>query len=271
MFTACFDASGSDHDQVALVVAGFVSSAKDWINFDAAWNARLAQDDLAYFHMVEFAHTDGEFKKWADLDVPTREKRRRALLSDLLGVIQGHAYRKFGCGISTKHWTAHMAPANIERFRINAYVQAALICGARVDNWALSERIKTPVELVFEAGDVGQGVLTQYLSARRGPAPIFNPKKAAVRGDGIVIPAFTPLQAADLLAYELLLGVRNYQEGFPRAPRFALGEVYKMPEEIKYFEPKDFENLDGMLRGIAALIPDPHNFQPPARRGGIDD
>jgi hypothetical protein len=262
MFTACFDASGSDHDQVALVVAGFVSSAKDWKEFDSAWVARLAQDELAYFHMVEFAHTEGEFRKWADLNAATREKKRRALLSDLLEIIHGHAYRKFACGISTEQWAERMTPANIERFRINAYIQAALICAARISNWALAERIRTPVELVFEAGDIGKGVLTEYLSARGGPDPIFKPKKAILREDGIVIPAFTPLQAADLFAYESLLGIRNYENGFPRPTRFALDEFHKMPEEIKYFAPKDFDNWDAMLQGIATVIPDPRKFVP---------
>src|ERR1039458_1092492 len=46
MMTACFDASGHERDQRFLVVAGFVSSVDDWIDFDRLWRDRLAKDGL---------------------------------------------------------------------------------------------------------------------------------------------------------------------------------------------------------------------------------
>ena len=249
MLTACFDASGSDHDQSALVVAGFVSSANDWMDFEKEWVPRLAQDGIKYFRMAEFAHSRAQFEGWE-----TQEPRRRSLFADLLDIISRHAYRKFGCGISIKNWSSLISPKNITEFRINAYCIAGMVSTDSVDSWALRERIAMPIEVVFEDGDLGKGTLQNYLSPRK-PDPLFRPKNDTLRKDGMVVPAFVPLQAADLLAYELFVGIRNYENSVDRPARYGLEHFYKMPGEIKYLQPKDLSNLDGMLRGIAALLP----------------
>jgi len=54
---AAFDASGHESDQPVLVVAGFVSSAKDWDEFSAKWLERLRADDLPYFQASQFANS----------------------------------------------------------------------------------------------------------------------------------------------------------------------------------------------------------------------
>jgi hypothetical protein len=91
MFTGAFDAGGSEYDQPILVVAGFVSSAMDWDEFAVLWKKRLAEDNLTYFHALDFAHSRKEFSGWKE-----QEPRRRKLLSDLIELIKRHAYRKFG-------------------------------------------------------------------------------------------------------------------------------------------------------------------------------
>jgi hypothetical protein len=246
MFTACFDTAGTEHDQPMIMTAGFISSANDWIAFDLQWRERLAVDGIAYFHMVEFAQSKKQFKGWRD-----QEPRRRALLGDLLEIISKHAYRKFGCGISMPKWESMMSKKTLDDFRINAYSMAGMLCVALVDNWAHQEQIGNAVEIVFENGDVGKGKLQASLSPR-APEPIFRAKKDDTEKK---IVAFTPLQAADLLAYELFVGVRNYESNTRRGkPRFGLEHFHKMPGVIKYLDPKDFKDLDGMFTSIADAI-----------------
>jgi hypothetical protein len=81
MLAAAFDGR-TDREKTWLAVAGFISSAKDWVNFDRAWRARLAEDGIAYFHMVDFAHSVKKFDGWRN-----HEARRQHLLSDLLAII----------------------------------------------------------------------------------------------------------------------------------------------------------------------------------------
>jgi len=251
MFTAAFDSAGTEHDQPFLVTAGFISSANDWIEFDERWRARLSRDDIKYFHMVEFAQSTVQFEGWKN-----DEPRRRALFADLLELISTYAYRRFGCAISTHRWSSRMSKTNVEQFRINAYCVAGMISVARVDKWARQERIGTPVGIVFEDGDIGKGMLQTRLSPRK-PDPEFRKKKDELR-DGVLIPAFTPLQAADLLAYEIFVALRKYDKAIETsgeyAPRYGLRYFEKMPEEIRYMEPQDFANLGGMLTGIDALL-----------------
>jgi len=41
MFTAYFDASGSPDEGKALVVAGYVSTGEQWLEFDREWQSLL--------------------------------------------------------------------------------------------------------------------------------------------------------------------------------------------------------------------------------------
>jgi hypothetical protein len=242
MLVAAFDASGREHDQIALVVAGFISSANDWLEFERLWTMRLARDGIAHFHTVEFAHSFGQFDGWRN-----QEERRRELLSDLLTIIMTHCYRKFGCGISIKHWSSGISDSNKQQFRITAYGLAGLISILTVDSWCRIERMGTAPEIIFEDGDLGKGSLEKAASPRK-PQIVFRPKKDTMRKDGVLTSGFVPLQAADMLAYELLLGIRNMEEGMPRDPRYALRQFYNVPGEIKWMEPKNFRELDEMLR-----------------------
>lgn len=49
-FTACFDASGQEHEHGYVVVAGFVSTAEEWISFSEKWNETLKRYGLTEFH-----------------------------------------------------------------------------------------------------------------------------------------------------------------------------------------------------------------------------
>ena len=61
---AAFDASGNKTDQTILLVAGFVSSVEQWMDFDRDWRKRLEDDGIEYFHATEFAHSRGAFEGW---------------------------------------------------------------------------------------------------------------------------------------------------------------------------------------------------------------
>ena len=97
MLTTAFDAAGHerDRDQGCLVVAGFLATANQWIEFDAEWSGRLVRDGLAYFRMSEFAQQVGQFSNRTEWT----EARRRSLLSDLIDITQHYAWRKFGCAV----------------------------------------------------------------------------------------------------------------------------------------------------------------------------
>ncbi|MBI4431464.1 MAG: hypothetical protein HY587_07110 [Candidatus Omnitrophica bacterium] len=239
MFTACFDAGGSQHDQKFLVVAGFVSSAEEWVRFDKAWRERLAGDNLSYFHMVDFAQFSGEFRNgWRD-----NEPRRKKLLSDLVEIIRRHAFRRFGCAIDNEVFLRNLPENRRRQYFLNAYALAGMTSAAQVFKWCKEER--TPfekVDFVFEDGDIGKGQLITRFNNDLGMTPVFKPKKDKQATIGMVF-GFTPLQAADFLAYEITKGCKEMKNR-KRDPRWGLEELLKIPGPLGTYDPENLEALD---------------------------
>src|SRR3989442_11917594 len=74
--------------------------------------------------------------------------------------------------------------------------------------------------MVFEHGDEGRGKLMRMLDADSLPNPEFLLKKD-----------FYPLQAADILAYEIFNAAEKCERNQLTRLRWALGELDKMPGE----------------------------------------
>jgi len=117
-------------------------------------------------------------------------------------------------------------------------------------------------EFVFEDGDLDKGKLIARFSKDGYPAPIFKPKKDTLnRKTGLIVPGYTPLQAADLWAYELFQADKRAKRGVPFEDfRWAFKELDKMPGEPGVYLQKDMRRLDNMLaqkRSGSRLIQDP--------------
>lgn len=241
MFTTCFDGSGKERDHHYLVVAGFLSSANDWIEFSRLWEERLQQDCITCFHATDFRTSHGEFESWRN-----QESRRRKLLGDLVDLIKSHAYRQFGCVVEFTYKDC-LSPEMLNRFAINAYTLAARTCFRDVEWWARAERTCSPIEYVFEDGDVGKGLLIERLERDGFQTPAFKYKKDTWK-KGIFNPKFVPLQACDLWAYEIFQAVKTQSE-----ERWAYQELKRIPGEVKTWDIEDLQNLQEHLQVIANL------------------
>jgi hypothetical protein len=231
MLSAAFDASGSKHDKPILVVAGFIASVDDWIDFDKEWKSRLDLDNVAYFHANEFAHSIEQFDGWRG-----KETKRRALYSDLIGIIQGHCHRKFGCLIINSIHDAELSVANRESFNLEAYALAGRTVVADVSAYAASFHAKAFPEIIFEDGDLDKGKLIQRMKDDGYPAPSFKPKKDTSGKDGLLRPGYTPLQAADLWAYELFQADMKVQRDGPQAKfRWGFEQLHKISGEAGFY------------------------------------
>ena len=146
MFTACFDASGHPRDPRTpfLVVAGFLSTADAWRQFDGRWRKRLALDGLTYFHTVDLTHNKNEFKNgWRNNEV-----RKNALRANLIEIIRANTFRLVGAIVVNKD--VNVLSRNQQRdWHINAYSFACGICIAKCFNWVAREKMFTPVRLYF--------------------------------------------------------------------------------------------------------------------------
>lgn len=236
---AGFDVS-KDEQRKYLVMAGFVSSAERWGEFDVEWRQRLGRDGLSFFHMVDFAHSREQFDGWRD-----DELRRRALLSDLLGIAAAHAYRKFGIVIAAEAFQAISEEAR-KRFSPSPIAMAGRVVVAMVEEWRLREKYRRPADLTFEDGDVDKGTLIQAIMKVTSVAPEFRSKKdQPAKG----IEAFTPLQAADVLAYEIMQIAKTFGKSVPPDTqfRFPYQELNKIHGLVKVLTPGTVEATESYM------------------------
>lgn len=249
MLTFSFDASGDENTPV-LSVAGFASSEKDWSNFSERWTARLQKDGIEFFRAVDAAFYRGPFLHWHDK--PNKEALRRALFSDLMDILKSCVYRKFGCSIINKAFGG-MTPALKQEFALTAYSVAGRACEKKVREWILAEwkNHDMAIELVFEEGDLGKGKLQKRLDDDRCFSPTFRPKKDMISDGGIVRHGFIPLQAADWLAYELSVAMRNAENGkvveSTEELRWPLQEFFKIQGDCGVFTVEDMKQFEKML------------------------
>ncbi len=248
MLAAYFDAAGKEHDQTYIVVAGFVSSGRDWATFEKEWQQRLEEDELRYFHANEFAHSIKEFDGWRG-----DETRRRMLAGDLMAIIQRHVYRKFGTVVKNVHVEQHLSEDVRRQILVNGYVVAGRTTIADVTRWREREGWETAVSYVFEDGDEGKGALSDLLDQHGYPRPSFGPKRDTLTKAG-VMRAVVPLQAADWLAYETFQNLKQVDRGAgPEALRWPAREFDSVPGVLGVMEPEHLRTANAGIREFHEL------------------
>lgn len=222
MLTACFDASGKEADQKYLVVAGFVSVANDWTDFDKLWRARLAIEGKTYFHRSEYGA------------VVKKGTEREKFFLDLIEIARSHAYRKVGCIVPIELFRKMVSVELREYFFLHSYVMASLVAMSQVMKWRQNESgfRDTPIRWIFERGDDGDTLLMKYMRSAGMRDPDFEFGKDATLPSGEEVKAFTPLQAADFLAYELFQVGQHYDNNCTRRPDYNYSFIDAFNEKI---------------------------------------
>ena len=86
---ACFDESGHPDDPqvMAFAIGGCITTEEHWAMFERKWKLALADEQLSWFHMVDFEHPeregDNQFCRW-------NSSRRHGLLNRLLDIMNDH-------------------------------------------------------------------------------------------------------------------------------------------------------------------------------------
>ena len=210
MFTGYYDASGGA-DTGVMAVAGFVADVRKWQEFEFSWRLVLAKHSVPYFHMKEFAHSQGVFRPWKG-----DETRRANFLRDLVQVVHETADYWISCSMRTAVLDAVTRRYGAV-FDGGAYPLVARLCIARSHDMMRSRHGKVDLQHVFESGDEGKGKLVGMIERLNAhaesahalgvhdasmdpypiPMPIFKPSRDTETEKGVL-----PLQAADLVAWE---------------------------------------------------------------------
>jgi hypothetical protein len=224
--TAYFDESGTHHGSEAVAVAGYLSTSEGWLAFRAEWEAALANFNIPMFHMTDFALSQQQFKGWP-------EPKRRECFARLLEIINRNVIGSVGMVIPTRAFEVAFA-AGSRAFVGGPYGLAAMQCAMALGQVMRLSGIKASIHYVFESGAEGYGQVAQAFQTLlddAGSREYFRVRSLAFQNKLETV----PLQAADILAYELYKQTPKQLGIDPRAPRhFSLNSLRAMPSDWGY-------------------------------------
>lgn len=195
-YTAYMDETGhaAADDQLFCGMAGFIAPADKWESFESKWKKVLKDFKIDYFHMREYAHSRGIFEGWKD-----KEYKRRKLLGSLLNKIAAIHPIPLGSIVSLEAY--RNLPPEDQVIYHDPYLRGLSDCAGLPGMLLKDEPPEVKYAVVFSeqtefrhrAESVYQ-MLKQYFSfSHRMMYPDFKDMRDLV-----------PLQAADIIAYELI-------------------------------------------------------------------
>lgn len=204
MLASYFDEAISE-DRGFITVCGWAATIAQWQQFEYDWRLFLAKYDVPYFHMLEYAHSKGPFKKWHG---KKWEGTRKNFMRDAATIVSETAQRGFIAFVDNEIFETYDKAYEL-RSRFNSpYALAGRSCVAMANTWQRTTASgQLEMKYVFEDGGPDKGGLISAMQALPPhlPAPIFEPghdskasKKWPNGRKGLV-----QLQAADYLAYEI--------------------------------------------------------------------
>ncbi len=201
---AYFDESGSK-DTPLVTIAGYLSDERRWKRFEREWASALKEHGAKYLHMKEYAQRRGEFKGWP-------EWKRRALMRKLTWVIKSNVQFRLGAVVPCEACKQTVGSINPNDTRLSPFCLCFVHCLSGIAGYCQKCKITDDIALVFDENNESSKHATGfYTSFRQSNAPNRNQFVSLSFADDKKV---TPLQAADLLAYEL----NKYHRGYVRKP-----------------------------------------------------
>lgn len=193
MLKAFFDDSGTSPSNRVAVVAGYIANTYHWERFNAQWKVLLCDYGVKLLRRSDLEWSKGQYVGWND-------NLKREFLQRAHGIIK--RYTDMGIATSViKDDFERIIPKGIKTTLGGAYGWCVRDCLMKVEQWCDKKKYKGRVFYVFEAGTRGQGQIdiAMRLFYRN---PEYR-RRFRLQGWTFYDKSMIPLQAADLLAYEV--------------------------------------------------------------------
>ncbi len=215
MIQAVFDESGTDAEAPYVTVAGYISTVQRWERFSAEWRETLRAFGLTRFHMVDFAQRVREFASWD-------EKRRVRVFNRFARLIDKHVRFGIGFAVVKADFERIVLPYISEQHPLHEPYIWIIKCLVETLARAQSRgRIpRRPVALILDKGCHSAALAHRYIESLQVTAPKWGNVVASVTSS--VNEEFPPLQAADIIAYEVRKYVADYEARGKKIPRRTL-------------------------------------------------
>jgi hypothetical protein len=219
MLKAYFDESGhsSAPGYRPFAVGGCVAPLERWEIFEEEWKRILARFDVKCFHATDLAAYQGEFRDWNDA-------RRKEFMGILVGLVRQYVARPVGAVlplVAYRRLTEEQQAGLVDPYYICLQV---CLEGAALEAASLPEEER--VEVVFARAPGLVGKAADLFETFRGGG---HPLGGRLGSISFASPAdVIPLQAADLVAYELGKSIEGVKERWP------MEELKKMNPYFQY-------------------------------------
>jgi hypothetical protein len=222
MFHTYGDTSGSQssHDARMIVCVAVVSTDRRWKRFDERWMSVMRESGVTELHMKDFAHSTGQYPSWKG-----DEARRKAFLRRLMALAKRWVNKSFVVAASLPDYDAYNNEYQLtERFQ-SPYALTQSFCLANSLAWLNKTKgANDRIQFFIESGDTGQDAFIPEAERILGWRPNVIPRNDPNTGE-----AYTPLQVADLIAYEYRLAYeRRLDENNTRPMRGAFTELRRL-------------------------------------------
>jgi Protein of unknown function (DUF3800) len=175
-------------------LGGYISTDRKWKRFEKEWYSTLDAAGIPFFHMAKYEARKKEYEGW------TNEKRVR-ILRTLHGIIKKRVLAGFAVSVVLSDYEEIMND-EVKAYFSNHHQFVTVACLQYISNWLRSKNYKETVAYFFESGsgfdaDV-ERLLRDIIDDERMS------ERYLIHSCSIVNKRnFAPLQAADILAYEV--------------------------------------------------------------------
>jgi hypothetical protein len=192
MLDAYFDETGHSEDENTkfLGIAGCLAEAAIWKKVESEWRQALKSEGLPYFHMKEYAFSQGAFKGW-EVD----ENRRRKIYDKLWKIILNARLVPLGGFVLLENYKQELHGQSHNVFK-DAYFLCYLQCLRFLEQYIEFDLISS-VTTFFDDKKGFRGEAFNLYDALKHrfqdkiPQPVFRNMRE-----------FLPLQIADIVVYE---------------------------------------------------------------------
>jgi hypothetical protein len=239
MLTAYFDDSGTSDEEPVVAVAGYIGSVALWNIFNKRWRAFLSKHGIKQMHRADLESFYGEFKGW---NGPLRTE----FVKKAHAIIRECTFAPLGVAIVKSQFDEAFADGTVAQ-KFGAYAFCVHGALAAIGEWCKAKNVREPIRIVFEKGSKDQELINRNIRIlSETPQEKRHPDAYVIQGWSFDDKSVLPLQAADVVAYELYKVIKNEIVDLrQRNVRLSLLDLFRNQDIdlVRFFEKEGFEKL----------------------------
>jgi hypothetical protein len=242
MLSAYLDETGLDAETDLLWIAGYVADSTTWFDFSREWREGLREHRVTALHMREFTASRGQFVGWS-------EPQRKALLTDAISIINAKDVHGIAVGVDK---AAFDEAVHSKEGRVNvtltgepardpylwAFHDVVIELANQVDHLQPGERVACVLDRQERLEAASRRIFVGLAGDTTWPRHARLGSLSFAAADGC-----PPLQAADLLAYEVRKERNRRRSTNTRSPRISLSRLGRRLLVARYWDRDSFIRL----------------------------